>query len=73
MHKKVVAENRDVITEYLEPQQLALSKAGGFKLVHEVRMKSEEMKDHDDWVVVKIDMANAHNKVSRASVLEALE
>ena len=51
-------------------QQLALSKAGGAKLVHQVRMMCEERRD---FIVVKLDMRNAHNEVSRAAVLEALE
>ena len=73
LHKRVVRDNRAAITSFLEPQQVALSKAGGFKLVHAVRMMAEENRDKPDWVVVKVDMANAHNEVSRASVIEALE
>ena len=46
------------------------SKAGGAKHVHQVRMMSEK---NYDMVVVKVDMRNAHNEVSRASVLGALE
>ena len=70
IHKKVVVKNRGALTEFLEPEQLALSKAGGAKLVHQVRMMSEE---NPDMVVVKVDMRNAHNEVSRAAVLEGLE
>ena len=70
IHKKVVKKNRGPFTEFLEPEQLALSKAGGAKLVHQVRMLSEK---NPGMVVVKVDMRNAHNEVSRAAVLEALE
>ena len=58
------------MTEFLEPEQLALSQAGGAKLVHQVRMLSEK---NPGMVVVKVDMRNAHNEVSRAAVLDALE
>ena len=34
LHKQVVVQNRGALTEFLEPEQLALSKAGGSKLVH---------------------------------------
>ena len=70
LHKQVVTKNRGALTEFLEPEQLALSKAGGAKLVHQVRMLSEGNKD---FIVVKLDMRSAHNEVSRASVIEALE
>ena len=73
LHKEVVKGNRQPLTEYLEPQQLALSEAGGFILVHSVRMMAEQMRDKPDWVVVKLDVANAHNEVSRAAVVEVLE
>ena len=56
--------------DYLEPQQLAVSKAGGPKLVHSLRMLLELKKD---FVAVKLDIRNAHNEVSRASILEALD
>ena len=69
-HMQVVARNRGALNEFLQPQQLALSKAGGAKLVHQVRMMSEKERD---FIVVKLDMRNAHNEVSRAAVIEALE
>ena len=69
-HKDVVAQNRSSFIEYLEPEQLAMSVAGGGKLVFSICMLSEERRD---FIVVKIDMKNAFNEVSRASVVEALE
>ena len=47
-----------------------MSVSGGGKLVFSVRMLAEERKD---FVVVKIDMKNAFNEISRAAVIEALE
>ena len=47
-----------------------MSVSGGGKLVYSIRMLSEERRD---FVVVKIDMKNAFNEVSRASIIEALE
>ena len=59
-----------MLTNFLEPQQMALSHAGGAKLVHSVRMMLENRRDH---VTVKLDIENGHNEVSGASILEALE
>ena len=70
LHKQNVAKNRGTLNDFLEPQQLALSKAGGAKLVHEVRMLCEGRRD---FIVVKVDMRNRHNEVSCAAVIEALE
>ena len=70
LHKIPVKQNKSALIEFLEPQQLALSEAGGFKLVHCVRMLMEKRRD---FVCVKVDMRNAHNEVSRASVIEALD
>ena len=50
--------------------RLALSPAGGHKLVHKARMIMEL---HRDWVCLKLDIENAQNAVSRASLLETVE
>ena len=63
-------QNRHVFQAFLEPQQQALSAAGAHKLVHMVRMCLEE---HEDWVCIKLDIANAHSSISRAAILEVLE
>merc|ERR1712020_573874 len=42
MHKEVVKQNKKVLTDNLEPQQLGMSVAGGPKLVHCVRMVMEQ-------------------------------
>ena len=73
VHKEVVTANKATLTTFLEPQQLALTRAGGFILVHGVRIMAEEMRGREGWVVVKLDVANAHNEVSRAAVVEVLE
>ena len=69
-HKMVNRENKAALVNFLEPQQLALSVAGGAKLVHSVRMLSEANPTH---VVVKTDISNAFNSVSRACILDVLE
>ena len=69
-HQEVSCQNREELISYLEPQQVALSKAGGGKLVNSVRMLSEERRD---FVVIKIDMRNAFNEVSRTAMIETLE
>ena len=70
LHSRVIRDNRAAFNRVLEPQQLALSLAGGHKLVHQVRRLMEE---HKDWVVVKLDVRNAHNEVWRSAVITALE
>ena len=64
LHRCVIQQNHGPLTTFLEPQQLALSRAGGHKLVHSVRMGLEAYRD---WVVVKLDMKKAHNEISRAA------
>ena len=70
LHKAVIRANKGVLCNFLEPQQVALSQAGGAKLVHSVRMLLEHRRD---FFAVKLDIRNAHNEVSRASIIEALE
>ena len=66
----MVVQNKAAFVEYLEPEQLAMSVAGGGKLVFSIHMLAEERKD---FSVIKIDMKNAFNEVSRASIVQALE
>ena len=47
LDKFAAVQYRQVLQGYLEPQQLALSPAGGHKLVHIVRMVMEA---HKDWM-----------------------
>ena len=69
-HKEAVTQNKEEFVDFLEPEQLAMSVAGGGKLVFSVRMLTEEKRD---FVAAKIDMENAFNAVSRASIIEGLE
>ena len=70
LHEGVVRGNRGVLKEFLEPTQLALSQAGGAKLVHSVRMILENKRE---FVAVKLDIKNAHNEVARSSIIEDME
>ena len=70
LHSRVIRDNRTAFTAFLEPQQLALSEAGGHKLVHQVRMAMEENRE---WVVAKVDVRNAHNEIWRSAIITALE
>ena len=68
----MVSANKEELIAFLKPHQLAVSKAGAHKLVHTVRMVMELHRDFPDFVVVKIDIKNAHNSISRCSILEVL-
>ena len=70
MHKEVVNQNKEILTEFLEPQQLGMSVTGGAKLVHCVR---KVMEQNPNIICVKLDFKNAFNEVYRARVVEALE
>ena len=70
LERRAVRDNRPALQSYLEPQQLALSKAGGHRLVHMVRMVMEV---NPTWVCCKVDVENAHSAMSRAAVVETLE
>ena len=70
LHKAVVTQNKSALVDFLEPEQLAMTVAGGGKLVFSIRMLAE---DKRDFIVVKLDMKNAFNEVSRTSIIEALE
>ena len=69
-HREVIIANRGAYREVLEPLQQALSPGGGAKIVHTVRMLLEL---RPDFVCVPVDLKNAHNEVSRKSVVLAHE
>jgi hypothetical protein len=69
-HKEDMSQSRPEIREYLEPQQLGMSKAGAAKLVNSVRGLIHSRRD---FVCIKIDLKNAFNEISRRSILETLE
>ena len=66
----MIRANKGVLRDYLEPQQLALTPGGAAILVHTVCMMLES---RPDFVCVSIDIKNAHNEISRKSVIDALE
>ena len=70
IHKEVMRQNKGVLTEFLEPEQLGMSVAGGAKLVHCVRMMLEENRN---FICIKLDFRNAFNEVFRARVVESFE
>ena len=70
MHKEVVRQNKGVLVDFLEPEQLGMSVAGAAKLVNSVRMVLEANRD---FICIKLDFRNAFNEISRARVIEALE
>ena len=70
IHKVVTRSTRPAFTKYFEPQQVVLSQAGAAKLVMGVRMLAEA---NPSFVVVKSDIKNAFNAVSRARILEVME
>ena len=69
-HKEVIKANRVELQHYLEPQQIALSSAGAAKLVMSVRAQLEARRD---FFCMKLDLKNAYNEISRASIVEALQ
>jgi len=68
-HREVVRQNKGELTNYLEPEQLALSKAGGQKLVFCVRTLLEV---NPNFIALKLDIENAQNDISRAKCIEEL-
>ena len=68
-HRQVIQQNKPDIVEYLEPQQLSGSKGCAAKLVFSVRGLSEVRRD---FVVVKLDLRNAFNQISRTAIIENL-
>ena len=50
MNKEVMRQNKGTLVEFLEPEQLGMSVAGGAKLVHCVKMMLEE---NTDFICVK--------------------
>ena len=70
LHRLVVRANTGALRDYLEPCQVALMPGGGAVLVQTVRMMLEL---RPDFVCVALDVRNAHNKISRRTVVEELE
>ena len=62
--------NKSCFVSYFEPQQVVFSEAGAAKLVHSRRKRMEE---NPDFVLVKCDIKNAFNSISRARIFQVLE
>ena len=69
-HKEVMLQSKSEVQEFLEPQQLGQSRAGGAKLVHSVRGMLEL---NPDWVCLGADIMNCYNEQNRGAVLGVLE
>jgi hypothetical protein len=69
-HREVVLQNKSELKSFLEPQQISSSEAGAAKLVMAVRSLIELNRD---WIVLKLDLANAFNENARRAVIEVLE
>ena len=80
LHMIVIKQNEAELIKFFEPQQIVMSKGGASKLVHSVRLMMEEEQlrreqgevVEEELVTCKIDISNAFNYCSRASIVEAL-
>ena len=68
-NKEAIQQNKSVLTDHLEPQQLGMSVAGGHQLVHAIRMILEA---DPEAVCLKMDFKNAHTSVYRRAVVDSL-
>ena len=70
IHSCVIAQCKEALGEHLWPQQVGVGVPGGIsKLVFGARLQLEA---RPDWVVVKIDLKNAHNEIKRSAVMARL-
>ena len=68
--------NKEVVKEFVEPQQLVMSQGGGSILVFSVRGVVEKIvpgSEYEDWVAYKIDMRNAYNEMCRAETIKVMQ
>ena len=75
-HREVSQNNRDLVKEFVEPQQLVLTQGGGSILVFSVQGVVEKImqgSEYDDWVAYKIDMRNAYNEMYRAETIKVMQ
>ena len=69
--KCICAIQKEKISTFFHPLQLGVAcKAGSEKIVHSLRACIEENWLKEDFVVFKVDMANAFNQVSRQAILD---
>ena len=75
LHGISAAQNRSTVNDHLLPVQLGVDKAGAHKLIHGLRMSFELARDElgrEDWVLVALDLDNAHSSVLRGEILKQL-
>ena len=70
IHRAVIQSHKDALADHLMPQQVAVGVPSGSSLLAFGVRGLLEL--HPDWVVVKLDIRNAHNEVKRASILQRL-
>ena len=67
IHSALVAQHKELLRQHLWPQQVAIGVPSGMSvLVFGVRFMLEV---HPEFVVVRLDLKNAHNEVKRASMV----
>ena len=69
------AQNRSTVDDHLLPVQLGVTKAGAHKLIHSIQMSFELPRDElgpHDWVLVALDLENAHSSVFRGEILNQI-
>ena len=70
IHSAVVSQYRNTLSSHLWPQQVAVGVPAGISLL--VFGARALLELHPDWVIVKIDLRNAYNEISRAKIFERL-
>ena len=68
-HQEVMVQSMPAIREFLEPQQLGMSRAGPAKLVNTVRGMLEL---HPEFVCCSLDVMNRYNEQQRGATVEVL-
>ena len=69
IHRLAVSANREELSAFLEPQQLAMTLGGCTKLYTGVRMLLEA---RPDFYAVKLDCKNAYSSCSRARAIKVM-
>jgi len=70
IHSAVVSAQRPLLRDHLWPQQIAIGVPNGLSiLIFGVRFLLEV---HPEWVVVRVDLRNAHNEVKRLALVRRM-
>lgn len=71
--KAVCALIRTKAADFFAPQQFGVALPGGTeRVIHRLRTAWAQHEADTDWVVCKVDLANAFNRVSREAILQAV-